>query len=122
MPPNGDPAMHHARRRIATLQIVHVGGWCRSPLPYHYMKNKGAWLAQELNMVPVHRVAAVASMLIGLGGCIVAAPPPPPAYGYGYGPGPGYYAPGYAPGYGVYPPPISLGFDFGFGGGRGHWR
>jgi hypothetical protein len=65
-------------------------------------------------MTIFHRVAAVALMLVGLGGCIIApAAPPPPAYGYA----PGYYAPRYA----VYPPPVSVGVGIGFGGGH-HWR
>ena len=65
-------------------------------------------------MTIFHRVAAVALMLVGLGGCIIApAAPLPPAYGYA----PGYYAPGYA----VYPPPVSVGVGIGFGGGH-HWR
>ena len=65
-------------------------------------------------MTIFHRVAAVALMLVGLGGCIIAhVAPPPPAYGYA----PGYYAPGYA----VYPPPVSVGVGIGFGGGH-HWR
>jgi hypothetical protein len=69
-------------------------------------------------MTRFYRVAAVASMLIGLGGCIVAPAAPPPAYGYA----PGYYAPGYyEPGYAVYPPPVSVGIGLGFGGGH-HWR
>ena len=66
-------------------------------------------------MTRLHRVAAVAFMLVGLGGCIVApAAPPPPAYGYA----PGYYGPSYA----VYPPPVSVGIGLGFGGGWHHWR
>ncbi len=69
-------------------------------------------------MARFYRTAAVALMLAGLGGCIVAPAAPPVAYGYApsYGYGPGYYAPGYA----VYPPPVSVGI--GLGGGRHHWR
>jgi hypothetical protein len=92
----------------------------RPPSAYYCMTNEGAWPSQELDMARFHRVAALALMLVGLGGCIVApAPPPPPVYGYdpGYGYGPGYYTPGYA----VYPPPVSVGIGLGFGGGR-HWR
>jgi hypothetical protein len=55
-----------------------------------------------------------------LSGCVyepAPAPyyPPPPAPYYGYAPT--YYAPGY-----YYGPSVGLGFQFGGGGHRRHWR
>jgi hypothetical protein len=78
------------------------------------MTNEDACIPQGVkNMARLHRVAAVALMLVGLAGCVVAPAAPPPAYGYA----PSYYGPSYA----VYPPPVSVGIGVGFGGWH-HWR
>jgi hypothetical protein len=74
------------------------------------------------------RIAAMAIMASGLGGCAVYGPPPdtyyasPPVYGYAqpvpaYPAYPAYYSP--APVY-VEPAPVTFGLNFGYwGGGRG---
>jgi hypothetical protein len=54
------------------------------------------------------RAAAVALMLAGLCGCVVA--PAPPGYAYGYAPG--YY----------YGPPVAVGIGGCWGCGWGRWR